>query len=298
MKVIRHVYLLLLGLITSCQSQHAFLVVSDLHYNGTAAQDSINLQIVEDMNALQEKISPDFVWVLGDITNSGKEDEWNQYIATYGLNGEAKLKYPVFECFGNHDGNVDGYVRTAIKERNKNRSYKIHTDLTGLHYLWKRKGMFFINLNLYPANEWDAGCDWCKYFKESFREAQYSLSFLKECLSEQVKSKKIPVIIAFHIGYDDFGLKWWTDTDRDKFHETIKDYNVVAIFHGHNHQIIQTNNNGIATIGVGAPQTNIHTGNYIVVRKNSKTKQLEIIERKSGGFSSEIRKLKYKNSNN
>lgn len=293
MKTLKYATLFLCIMMSSCQTQLAFLVVSDLHYNGTATRDSINRKMVDDMNTLQQEVSPDFVWVLGDITDSGKKNEWEQYVAAYGLTGEAKLKYPVFECFGNHDGNVDGYVRTQIKERNKNRSYKVNVDSTGLHYSWERKGIIFINLNLYPTDRWDPNCEWCKYFKESFREAQHSLSFLKDCLSKQVKSSKTPVIIALHIGYDDFGLKWWTDDERAQFHDVIKDYNVVTIFHGHNHQIMQTTNNSIMAIGAGSPQADANLGNYIVVKKNSKTKKLEIIERKFGAFSSEIRKVEY-----
>ena len=58
----------------------------------------------------------------GDITNDAKEKQWQMFVRDYGLTGkEGRLKYPVYETFGNHDGGPGLVVRKAIKERNRGR---------------------------------------------------------------------------------------------------------------------------------------------------------------------------------
>lgn len=184
--------------------------------------------MVDDMNRLvsdslmrSKHIQPEFVWMLGDMTDAGTRAQWDQYEAVYGLNGEHLLRYPVMECFGNHDGGVDGIVRSNLRERNKKRAIPVNTDSLGLHYSWDMNGVHFVNLNLYPGNDWDPSCDWCKYFHESFREPQFSLRFLEEDLKLHVGETGRPIILAFHIGFDDFSRLWWTDNDRERFFQTI-----------------------------------------------------------------------------
>lgn len=264
------------SLFLSCSQDITFMVVSDPHFTGDTSSFLINRRMVEDMNSLKgvehpgsnQKIDPAFVWMLGDMTDGGKKEQWDQYESLYGLNAENVLKYPVFECFGNHDGNVDGFARQQIKHRNTERRMKIVTDSLGLHYSWDIGRIHFVNLNLYPANEWDPDCEWCTYFKESFREAQNSLTFLEKDLKENVGDSGRPVILAFHIGFDDFGLKWWTESDQEKFYNVIKDYHVAGIFHGHNHAVGQTKWKGINVWAVGSPRHDGSTGEYLVVRVN------------------------------
>ena len=256
-------------LIQSCAMNIEFIAASDPHLNGTAERYEANLKCIENMNSLRE-IQPQFVWMLGDVTDDCKQKEWEEYTSLYGVSGEGELNYPVMECFGNHDGNIDGIVRNGIKERNKHRAFKIYTDTLGLHYSWDIKGVHFINLNLYPANEWDPNCDWCKYFHESFREAQNSLDFLIEDLRRNVGKSNRPVIIAFHIGYDEFSKLWWTDNDRNNFYNVIKDYNVIAIFQGHNHSVGCTDWNGIPVWAVGSTQNGSAPGTFLMLTTNRK----------------------------
>lgn len=253
----------------SCGPSVHFIATSDPHFNGTEENYQVNCMAVDTMNQLKD-FGPDFVWVLGDLTDGAKEKEWQQYTEVYGLRGEKRLRYPVMECFGNHDGNIDGIVRKGIQARNKSRAFKIHTDSLGLHYSWDIKGVHFVNLNLYPADGWDPTCEWCKYFKESFREAQNSLTFLEQDLHEQVGRSKRPVVLAFHLGYDDFSKLWWTESDRKAFYEVIKDYNIIAIFHGHNHAVIHQQWRNIPIWSVGSPQSGKKLGTFLLVKVNRK----------------------------
>ncbi len=291
----RIAFLFLCTLSLSSRAQVAFIVTSDTHFDGDSTNYAVNKMMAEDFNRLQEirppgskkRLYPGFVWVLGDLTDSGTEDQWEDYEEIYGLKGEGVVQYPVFECFGNHDGNIDGVVRTGIRKRNKKREMNINTDTLGLHYSWDMGGIHFVNLNLYPANEWDPDCDWCKYFKESFREAQNSLEFLEKDLLKRVGASGIPVVIAFHIGYDDFGKLWWTDSDREKFWNVINGYNVAAIFHGHNHAVEKRNWKGIDVWAVGSPQHGDKTGSYLVVEAD-RNGEIVVFEREYGQWKSGV----------
>lgn len=249
--------LLVLGNETVLCQGFSFVLLSDLHFRGDALHYNLCKELICSINSACEDKSkinvPRFVWVLGDITDNGKKEQWDEYLSLFGLEGDSLLKCRVFESFGNHDGNIDGYVRTQVKERNKVRLGDIFTDSLQLHCSWDVNGVHFINLNLYPGDKWEDGCDWCNYFKDSFREPQFSLSFLENDLRENIKNLETPIIIGFHIGFDDFGLKWWTENQRDRFYNVIKDYNVLAIFSGHNHEYKERIWRGIRVINVESP---------------------------------------------
>lgn len=250
-----------------CQD-FSFILLSDLHFKGDSLHYNRCKDLIYSINSNKEDFvtnTPAFVWVLGDITDTGKEEQWNEYVSLFGLNGDSLLKYNVFESFGNHDGNVDGYVRAQIKKRNKIRGYNIFTDSLGLHYSWNMNGIHFVNLNLYPGNEWEDSCEWCKYFKESFREPQYSLSFLEQDLKKNVGNSETPIIIGFHIGFDEFGLKWWTENQREQFYNVIKNYNILAVFSGHNHQFRSAIWKDIRVINVESPFNSIIKGEYMKI---------------------------------
>lgn len=267
MKIFSLLILLLISGKALCQD-FSFVILSDLHFRGDSLHYNQCRDLISNINSDKNNLKacdPAFVWILGDITDGGKKEQWDEYVSLFGLNSDSLLKYNVFESFGNHDGNVDGYVRTQIKKRNRVRGYDIFTDSLGLHYSWDMNGIHFVNLNLYPGNEWEDGCEWCKYFKESFREPQYSLSFLEQDLKNNISDIKTPIIIGFHVGFDEFGLKWWTESQREKFYNVIKDYNILAIFSGHNHQFRSATWKGIRVINVESPFNSIGKGEYMQI---------------------------------
>jgi cytolysin (calcineurin-like family phosphatase) len=60
------------------------------------------------------------------------------------------------------------------------------------------------------------------------------LQWLKEDLKKNASDGN-PIIIFQHYGFDKSSLEWWSDEQRKALKDVISDYNVIAIFVGHNH---------------------------------------------------------------
>ena len=265
---------------TACrQKPLTFVVLSDTHLNGESRRVEVLDSMALDINTLaatgnqtskegQPVVAPiKGVIHCGDVTDNATREQWDQYKQVFGLEGNrGTLQLPVMETFGNHDGDTSGTVRTGIRERNEKRQGLSRVSANGLHYSWNWQGHHFVVLGSYPGDGWDPNCEWCHYFEESFKYPQNSLSFLKRDLKEEAKGKNRPVFLFFHYGWDDFSKLWWTQSERDKFHEAIQDHPVKAIFHGHNHVPNHYKWRGIDVFAVGSPQTNKGTGNYLVVQ--------------------------------
>jgi len=252
-----------------------FLVASDLHYNGTEQRAMVLDSAIRLMNRVcslsfssktDRSLEPFGVFITGDITESGTEKQWNQFVSTFGLTGEKNLKIPVYETFGNHDGNVGGIVREGIRARNKKRTGGCRLSDNGLHYSFNRGGVHFVVLGIYPGNEWDPDCEWCRYFHESFREAQMSLDFLSHDLKHHLKRPDQPVVLLFHYGWDDFSRLWWSEKERDTFYEAVKDKNIIGIFHGHDHVVDHYMWRGMNVWSAGSPQSERGPGSFLRVK--------------------------------
>ncbi|MEX2530948.1 MAG: metallophosphoesterase [Gemmatimonadota bacterium] len=264
-----------------------FLIASDMHYGVHDSVISFNQEIIEAMNRLPDTPYPDRIdgvvdvplglLITGDLTEDGHADEWEAFAAELGLEGERALRYPVYEGFGNHDGPVDGPVRSGIQARNANRPGVTNVSENGLHYSWVWGDVHFVSLNSYPSYAWDPECEWCHYFTRSFREPEESLQFLEEDLRERVGDSGRQVILYFHYGFDDWGRVWWTDAERDDFHSVIEKYDVLAIFHGHSHNIQFSDWRGIPVFCVGSTQKTDGPGRYMVVRVTADS--LHVVER-------------------
>ena len=212
-----------------------FFVVSDTHYGLDWRVEPVVQALVDKMNflpgtLLPEKVggsvirTPRGVIHLGDITNDGKEPQWNAFVRDFGLTGENRLAYPVFELFGNHDGGAEQPVRKGILERHRVRPGLVARSANGVHRSWEWEGIRFIDLNI------SVGTTTRPY------DPQDSLGFLQEELA-RLKDPRQPLILLQHFGFDKrHGLPWWPEAWRVKYYDTIKDYNVVGIFHGHDHQ--------------------------------------------------------------
>ena len=215
-----------------------FLMTGDTEYN--SPEDSYrNMFTITEMNNIQGQQHPSpglgavdnvlGVLVAGDVSlnattgNSFSTPEFVQFETQYGLHGnDGELNYPVYEGFGNHDYWTndksgmqnwplygDHPVPEAIKSRHGS-----------LHYSWDWGMFHIVNLNLYPGNT---------------DQAYHSLDFLKQDLADKVGTSHRPVILYHHYGFDDFGLEWWTDDEREAYWQVLKDYNVICILSGHRH---------------------------------------------------------------
>ena len=268
--------LVLLGLVVSSARQDTFffLVVSDSHYGKSDQQK--NLETISRMNAMEGADLPGWltgkvgkplgVIHCGDILDGPSDSAWQLFEQDYGLTGEAKLKFPVYETFGNHDGGLDQAVRQAVIRRNPKRPALSGISENGLNYSWDWNGVHFINLGSYPGNEWIDTCGWCHYFKDSFREPLFSRNFLRQDLQKNVGASGRPVVLVQHYGWDDFSKLWWTVVDRDSLAAVIKPYNIIGIFHGHSHQVENRQWNGIQIWSAGSTVKGDEPGDILVVR--------------------------------
>jgi hypothetical protein len=243
-----------------------FLVVADQHYGVSSNSDEANRTNVDAMNAIigteypasiggGTVSAPRGVLVCGDFTDNNDQWQMDLFTADYGTNGEGRLAWPTYEGLGNHDGHGGRMVtRDGIAYRNLRRAVPVTVSSNGYHYSWDWDGVHFINLNLYPGIG-DGG--------DSVGNPDDSMTFLQQDLPANVGNSEQPVVIMHHYGYDTFGLGWWTTNEQEIFYETIADYNVVAIFGGHNHSTFMNKWRGFDTYNAPRGQP-LPAGFYVV----------------------------------
>lgn len=211
-----------------------FFVVSDTHYGLSPRGDEEIPKLVEKMNTLPgaeypaavgggKVETPVGVLHIGDQTQSGKKHEWEMFVRDYGLTGkEGKLRYPVYEAFGNHDSDL---VRKGVAERNKARVGIKDLSENGLHYSWDWNNVHFVCLGVSPG------------LKKRPYDPDNSILFLQKDLEKNVGKSGRPVILLHHFGFDKgHSMNWWTDDERTNYYNAIKGYNILGIIHGHAHK--------------------------------------------------------------
>jgi cytolysin (calcineurin-like family phosphatase) len=186
---------------------------------------------------------------VGDLIDSGDKNgaviqemqrtEWAEWQKDYGLDGAGgRLKFPVYEIHGNHDGpHGKGIVLDGIVDRNQRRKQLKGVSANGLHYSWDAGPVHFVHLGITVGQ-----------VKEVKRKRRYdpveSLDFLVADLAKNVGASGRPVVIAHHVDFarycgevpDDVVLKHeWDYADVAAFHAALKPYRVAGIFYGHTH---------------------------------------------------------------
>lgn len=179
------------------------------------------------------------VLVTGDLIDSADKSgqnypamqkfEWNRYKSDYGLTGkDGKLPIPVYEVHGNHDGpQGDTFIVKDIIERNQSRPGISNLSENGLHYSWDWGPLHLVNLGMFVGEGTKR--------RDQFHYAPMgSLEFLLRDLNEKVGDSGRPVVLSFHLhpsgpAYD------WPPQDLKLFWDTIKDFNIIGLFHGHTH---------------------------------------------------------------
>jgi len=286
-------HLILSGSLTAGRDL-TFFLAGDTHYGFSEKTAAYNRAIIDAMNALPgtpypegtipgRVKKPQGVAVLGDLVEEGEGElgskQWEEFTQDFGIRGEGRIDFPVYEGFGNHDGGADQPIRRGIKIRNTKRLGVAHISKNGYHYSWDWEGIHFIQLNLFPGTEADRIINpWGGYFEGSWKEPLHSLEFLGADLEKCAKDKKQPIIILMHYGFDPYGLGWWSEREQTVFYEAIKDYNVMAIFWGHTHMVQAIKWHGIPTFCVGSTQKSNGPGEFLVVHITDNT--MYIMERK------------------
>ena len=218
---------------------------SDCHY-GSGKPPRTTHQKVDWINNLPGTPFPDRITgevekprgviMSGDLIDNGSDEkkypgEWANYLAEFGVNGEGKCKFPVYEGMGNHDWNKNLFMYNNIKERNLKRKELgfIQTiSENGYHYSWDWDEIHFVNLNIFPGNIWAGEAD---TYGAGSHDPLMSRAFLEKDLREKVGNSGRPVILIHH--FRPIDENWWTFSAADKYHRIIQDYNVIVIMVGH-----------------------------------------------------------------
>lgn len=177
--------------------------------------------------------------LAGDLTDNL---EWSLFETVFPPTGLEDGNIPLFLSVGNHDGPPGGATREGVIASNRRHLAAKRIDSisdNGLHTAWKWDGVHFINVNLCPADTTDSNAPF-KYGQPgsgSWNDPVGAFAFLSGYLRDHV-GKGDPVIIIQHYGYCEgfnFDWTWWSPRQRRAFYDLIKDYNVVALLHGHTH---------------------------------------------------------------
>lgn len=189
---------------TSSENSFTFFANDNPQVNvprwGTAGTEST----IDRMNALPGELfpfggtveRPRDVLVLGDLVDDlHNRENWALYARLFAVDGNARLKFPVYECIGNHDlGGKNGemsYVEDAIVVRNAGRVDKLTTCPLGYHSSWDWGSVHFVNLNLFPVNEprpvYDRPAPW--------NNPRRSVDFLRKDLAKRVGDSGRSVIL-------------------------------------------------------------------------------------------------------
>ncbi len=169
--------------------------------------------------------------------------------------GPDRVHFPVYAGLGNHDLDQDGPAPHVDWYRRELRDYV---------ELNHRPGVFF--KPPVPADNYDAASDsyswnWGqlhliqahRFAGDTTKRAISGLPWLTSDLAANARDGR-PVILFQHYGWDPFSLErwdpenetfddagsgaphWWTEHDRRAMLDILDGYNVVGVFHGHQHE--------------------------------------------------------------
>jgi hypothetical protein len=242
----------LLGLLLTAAAPGAdltFFGYSDTHYGAwlspTDRTPMVTNTMVDVINALPGTAyppdikglvaAPQGIVMPGDLINDGAladkyPAQWAHYTADFGVLGEGRCRFPVFEGIGNHDVNANLFVLNQVKARNlvrKKASLIGRLSGNGYHYSWDWEGVHFVNVNLFPGSQWHGEADAYGPVHDPMEARQ----FLEQDLRTQVGRSGRPVVVVQH--YRPIDDNWWTHMAADRFHRVLQEYNIIAILVGH-----------------------------------------------------------------
>lgn len=193
----------------------------------------------------------------GQIKVPGEGRQLQQFASRYSEGpGEDRLHFPVYLGLGNHDLDQDGAPPNRDWYRREMRDYVEMTHRSTVFYKAPA-----------PAENYDVASD-CYSFEfggvhlvqlerfggDAGHGAISCLGWLSDDLRNFAGNGK-PVIIFQHYGWDSFSTEawnpalhrfdgmgtgkphWWSEAERTALLAALKPYNVVGLFHGHEHDV-------------------------------------------------------------
>ncbi len=182
----------------------------------------------------------DGVVVAGDMFDKPFPEVHALYKERYTLgNGDKQIHYPLYPGYGNHD--IDPISEDSVKNL-QGREANLHLldsilqqkqangEILNLHkgsrsYSWNVGDVHFIQAHRYSGDDGYGEANW------EWLEADL----------KQYASKGNPVVYIQHYGFDEWALKWWPESARERLFDLLEQYNLAAFLVGHTHEAsIQT----------------------------------------------------------
>ncbi len=221
-----------------------FFVTADTHFGVGVPKDApanrdpvkqplgievAHREIIRQMNEFEGKKyplaiggtvnAPRGLLIAGDLTEKGREPEWQSFRAYYGTNGkDGLLRIPSYEGVGNHDF---WEIRQKVKK-----------DRGALSYSWDWDDLHVVCLGEAPDAE--------------------DLKFLESDLAGL--KPEVPLILFQHFPFiGPYSDTWFTrDGFDDKLAKLLSGRRVLGIFHGHYHGTGHYHWHGIDVYNVGS----------------------------------------------
>uniref|UniRef100_A0AB33IY41 Calcineurin-like phosphoesterase domain-containing protein n=2 Tax=unclassified Prevotella TaxID=2638335 RepID=A0AB33IY41_9BACT len=209
------------------------IIASDLHFDMPPETDQyVNVLAMNRLGAQQKHI--DGVLLLGDLCDKVHPDILRLFRQRYEKGpGERTIHYDVYPTLGNHDvapakgrpyddrsGNeININYMDSILHRKLQQKQILNLDTSSLSYSFNLGHVHFVNSQL------------------SAGETSYCRSNM-EWLENDLRtyaSHGEPVVFMQHYGFDDDGLTWWDEANRDRLITLLGQYNLAGFFVGHAH---------------------------------------------------------------
>ncbi|MEI9418415.1 LysR family transcriptional regulator [Mesorhizobium sp. Cs1321R2N1] len=193
----------------------------------------------------------------GQITEPSEGTQLLQFSQRYqqGM-GPDRVHVPVYVGLGNHDLDQNGPPHHVDWYRREMRDYVEVNHRAGVFFKPPVPAISYdVDTDCYS---WDWGglhlLQTHRFAGDIGHGADNSLPWLKQDLATYAADGR-PVILFQHYGWDSFSMErwdtvkrvfddggkgaphWWSDADRQALLAALKGYNVVAVFHGHQHEV-------------------------------------------------------------
>ena len=191
----------------------------------------------------------------GQVKVPGEGHQLLQFSSRYQQgSGPDRVHFPVFNGLGNHDLDQDGAPPHIDWYRREMRDY---VELNHRPTVFYKPPVAVANYDIESDNySWDWGglhlVQLQRFGGDTGKGAISGLDWLKQDLAASAADGR-PVILFQHYGWDVFSREkwdpakmtfddsgdghahWWSDDDREALLGVLKGYNVIGLFHGHEH---------------------------------------------------------------
>lgn len=192
----------------------------------------------------------------GQVAMPGEGSQLQQFAHRYQQGvGPDRVHFPVYVGLGNHDLDQNGPPNHPDWYRREMRDY---VELNHRRTVFYKPPLPATDYDLYSDDySWDWGdvhlIQAQRFAGDSSHGAVDGLPWLRRDLADYASDGR-PVVLFQHYGWDPFstekwdpghhafdkdGLgpaRWWSEADRAALLDVLAGYNVVGIFHGHEHQ--------------------------------------------------------------